>query len=1118
MKKALLLLLSLIFAINISLAKVTTNPDAVVALLQRVANINSNHLTTILDTEAGDKETFTISSANNKPVVKASTLSALTAGINWYLNHYAHVNISWSNLTTDLSTTTLPLPTSTESHTANVDHRYYLNYCTFSYSMSTWTWDRWEKEIDWMALHGINMPLQIIGLDVVWRDMLTKYYGYTTDEANEFIAGPCFQAWFGMNNLEGWGGPNPQWWYDRQETLAKNILKRERELGIEPVLPGFSGMVPHNFTEKTGVKTESQGDWQGFLRPYIIDPTSSDFNVVARNYYECLHNLMGRSRFYSMDPFHEGGRISSGKYAEGYTAIYNAMNSYCGTNSLWVIQQWYWASHQATSLSAVPAGRLLVLDLYSDGDPYFDKYNGYAPQTALYCTITNFGGRSGFMGRLDKQMREFFAYKQKYPTINGIGATPEAIEQVPVLYDNLYELPWMSQAPADAKEWLRDYTTARYGQENADAQSAWEELRTSALNCTSTLQGPQEAVYCSRPSLTVNSVSTWGGTDIFYNPQDVVSAAYSLLKANISSPNYDYDLIEVTRQALSDYAKSLLAGIKEASADTTSTDFKSRRDKFLNLILDIDRLLGTNENFRLGHWTQMARDIANEAQGTTTADCDWLDLNNARTLISTWGDYSGSEYGGLRDYSYRAWQGMLSDFYYPRWQYWFAHNMQAPAGGWFFHDWEWAHNLVIDYTKAEKTVQSQPRFYSPQPQGNTVELAQAIMPTYILPLTSANNQTTYYYRSLHHSLPANMSITAYRGETFLMPVGIQNAEGFELQGDFNNDGNFNGDNEAAQGLSISIPDYAPDSLKMRLLHSDGTQIDFNINVYDKITSPRTISVYSADPKEGTVSITGTSSTSITNMDPITVVAEPTTGYRFVRWTDEFQSLISPQNPFIYSSARDINLWAYFEWHPWQTPEQDLKDMNTIKDYAQYVNKIKVKMENDEATEIYSTTTCPSELCIQTQPIVCSPGQRITISWNGNEGLSYCYLTAYLDSNADGTFDRTIGKRGNNSSQSSAVPNGNLSFNAPYVECNTMVRFRFDSAWRLPEGPNYSTTRFVYDIPLIIETTTAIKNQASTSTNTQSTRIYNLQGQLVADPTKPGLYIKNHQVYRVSKNQ
>ena len=84
--------------------------------------------------------------------------------------------------------------------------------------MSTWTWERWQQEIDWMALHGINMPLQIVGLDVVWKKLLTQDLGYTDDEANQFIAGPCFQAWWGMNNLEGWGGPNPDWWY------ATNLL------------------------------------------------------------------------------------------------------------------------------------------------------------------------------------------------------------------------------------------------------------------------------------------------------------------------------------------------------------------------------------------------------------------------------------------------------------------------------------------------------------------------------------------------------------------------------------------------------------------------------------------------------------------------------------------------------------------------------------------------------------------------------------------------------------------------------------------------------------------------------------------------------------------------------
>ena len=105
-----------------------------------------------------------------------------------------------------------------------------------------------------MALHGINMPLQIIGLDVVWKNLLTKDLGYTSSEANKFIAGPCFQAWWGMNNLQGWGGPNPDWWYTRQEALAKKILARERELGMQPVLPGYAGMAPSDITSKaTGV-------------------------------------------------------------------------------------------------------------------------------------------------------------------------------------------------------------------------------------------------------------------------------------------------------------------------------------------------------------------------------------------------------------------------------------------------------------------------------------------------------------------------------------------------------------------------------------------------------------------------------------------------------------------------------------------------------------------------------------------------------------------------------------------------------------------------------------------------------------------------------------------------
>ena len=42
-------------------------------------------------------------------------------------------------------------------------HRYFFNYCTFSYSMAWWDWTQWERMIDWMALKGINLPLAATG-------------------------------------------------------------------------------------------------------------------------------------------------------------------------------------------------------------------------------------------------------------------------------------------------------------------------------------------------------------------------------------------------------------------------------------------------------------------------------------------------------------------------------------------------------------------------------------------------------------------------------------------------------------------------------------------------------------------------------------------------------------------------------------------------------------------------------------------------------------------------------------------------------------------------------------------------------------------------------------------
>lgn len=48
-------------------------------------------------------------------------------------------------------------------------YRYYQNVCTQSYSFVWWDWARWEQEIDWMALNGINLALAWSGQEAIWQ-------------------------------------------------------------------------------------------------------------------------------------------------------------------------------------------------------------------------------------------------------------------------------------------------------------------------------------------------------------------------------------------------------------------------------------------------------------------------------------------------------------------------------------------------------------------------------------------------------------------------------------------------------------------------------------------------------------------------------------------------------------------------------------------------------------------------------------------------------------------------------------------------------------------------------------------------------------------------------------
>ena len=897
-------------------AAVVENPDAIVALITRIGGAAiADKFKFILDPSLNSKqEVFILGNEDGKILIKGTTISAITTGLGWYLNNVAKVNIAWNalNETTladnnsgkgleikegevdtsvegkqlskrrrkasrnaepaekpyfDFTGINLPLPSDEEVHVSDAKYRYYLNTCTFGYSMTSWTWTRWQQEIDWMALHGINMPLQLVGMEEVWRKFLTmedangnRKYGYTDEEAKAFVAGPAFIAWWAMNNLEGWGGTatgsksgynnlpgaggvQDDAWYARQKKLAKQIVDAQRALGMQPVLPGWSGMVPTNFASKSGYATRGNGgNWAGdFVRPLLLNVSNANYAAIAADYYACLEEVMGESQYYSMDPFHEGGGDGT---AEDYQALYAAMEA-AKPNSQWVIQQWQWSTTQKLSLTNVPEGRLIVLDLFSDGSPAFDGYNGYAPQDAVFCAIPNFGGRSGLMGRLQNVTDNYFKFKGKYASIKGIGTAPEAIEQTPVTYDLIYQLPWMNGVKPDVAAWVDNYAEARYGQDNKVIKEAWSLLRQGPLNYGADgIQGPVEDVWAARPNLDANKASSWGKTLAdaggTYTParrQMLIDAVYKLIDqedelaledGSIYKSNYNYDLVEFGGGVMADYAYDLLLGIRAAknAEGTNGATYKARRDAFLQLILDMDAFRGTNLNFRLGKWTQEARAAAGEVEGATTATPDWYEYNNARTILSTW----SSPGTNLNDYSYRSWQGLLKDYYYKRWKYYFDNN--CTDGEYKYFEWNWAHGKEhyvgqtgfsnVDLTEEQDGHTSK---YTREPVGNTVEEAKSMLGKYIIPVTMADG-THYAYRYLTNDLSNKVTIIA-TGSTIDLAQYFGALEGATVTGEF-----MDGSATDLQNISLKS-NLADGAYTGTITLADGTVLTFGVSVNPK---------------------------------------------------------------------------------------------------------------------------------------------------------------------------------------------------------------------------------------------------------------------------------------------
>ena len=618
------------------------------------------------------KDAFEIESKNNKIILRGSNGVSVASALYYYLTQYCHCQVTWNGTNLNLPKV-LPVVAQKFHKATPYDYRYYLNYCTFNYSMSWWGWDRWQKEIDWMALHGVNMPLALTGQEYTWYEVY-KSMGFTDDDLKDFFCGPAYFSWFWMGNLDGWGGPLPLSWMQSHRNLQQKILRSERELGMKPILQSFTGHVPSAFQKHYPASKLKKINWtNGFADTYILDTEDPLFAEIGRKFIETQTKLYGTDHLYSADTFNENEPPTNDTtyLSELSARVYQAMSN-ADPKATWVMQGWlfyndrkFWKTPQIKALlDAVPNEHMIILDLAAETEPVWKRTDAFYGKPWIWNMLNNFGGNIVLFGRMDAAATDPAAALKDPASkqMAGIGLTMEAIEQNPVLYELMTSNTWQSE-PINLDEWIKQYQLNRYGHVNKYTQQAWKVMRATVYNGGGNIRDGSESIITGRPTLDSNTV--WTHTTFNYKPKEFLPAWDAMVKAIPTCGNSDgfkYDLVDVSRQALANYALPLQSKWVNAYRQKNIADFRKYSRQYLQLISDMDALLATRKDFLLGPWLADAR-----KQGNTVAEKDLYE-RNARDLITLWGDVNSP----LHEYSCRQWSGLLNGFYKARWEKFFS--------------------------------------------------------------------------------------------------------------------------------------------------------------------------------------------------------------------------------------------------------------------------------------------------------------------------------------------------------------------------------------------------------------------------------------------------------------
>ena len=586
------------------------------------------------------KELYTVSAQDDRILLRGSSRSALCAAYYRALRECCGMDLSPCGNRSVYDSGEMRLPEKEIRQTFAHDLRPALCYETFIHEACAWSFDDWAWHLDYLAMQGVNAAMMPVGNEAVWYYTALDF-GIRREDAMKYLSGPNYYPLQLQGKLDSFLSITDTNYLKARIELGKQITARMREVGIEPIFPAFNGHVPKYL--KGYRKTAAMfivTSWELFPFTYRLYPDDPLFAALSDALADKQTSYFGEGRFYAADPFYGvSPRVKDASiFAQYGKAITDGIQRR-HPDAVWITHA---CEHTAALTASLPENCVCIFD--PDG-----KYDGDQP--CVHGVRLNVGGHTVLGGNCEKQVSDApSAVFSEYSLAN------------PLLTALCYRR--ISEPVSDIKTAFVQEAVRRWGSDEGC-------LRDAAAMLLDTCYGkdapdlPMGSIPACRPSTSLSHTAPGDTLSLHYDNRDLCRALTLMLASEGDyTDGYVFDVCDVTRQMLSNYARRLYTAAIEGFQKRDGRLFELSTNAFLQVLRDMDALLQTRAEFNLH--THLHK-VGGSAEGKTDAQNFEVTYLASLTLF---GPFDTPE---QYDVFWKEWSCLLGSYYAERWHEFFAY-------------------------------------------------------------------------------------------------------------------------------------------------------------------------------------------------------------------------------------------------------------------------------------------------------------------------------------------------------------------------------------------------------------------------------------------------------------